>query len=373
MKCRKLGRKIVWAVAVTALGVPMGVESLSFSITDLGTLGGGYSSAYAINNFGQVTGVSQAADHFEEHAFLYDSSTMLDLGTLGHIGSYGFDINDSGHVTGYSLTSPFTPPTAILYDGTPMRSIGSLEGAPGRSYGWGINNAGHIAGRSSTPSGDRAFYYDGSTMQNLGTLGGTNSSAYAINDLAQIVGSSDTSNGDRRAFLYDGGGMVDLGTLGGTDSSAGDINNVGVVTGTSDTLSGATHAFLYDEGTMTDLGTLGGYVFNSSINVFSQVVGTSRLSDSSSKTHAFYYDTSLDSMVDLNNLIDPVSGWELLDAADINDLGQIVGTGIINGETRAFLLTPEADAPIPEPATLSLLGMGLATLAVRSRRRAAQG
>ena len=45
-------------------------------------------------------------------------------------------------------------------------------------------------------------------------------------------------------------------------------------------------------------------------------------------------------MVDLNTLIDPLSGWELLDAADINDAGQITGQGLIGGQYHAYLLTP---------------------------------
>jgi hypothetical protein len=45
-------------------------------------------------------------------------------------------------------------------------------------------------------------------------------------------------------------------------------------------------------------------------------------------------------MVDLNTLIDPLSGWELLDAAEINAAGQITGQGLIGGEYHAFLLSP---------------------------------
>jgi PEP-CTERM motif len=44
--------------------------------------------------------------------------------------------------------------------------------------------------------------------------------------------------------------------------------------------------------------------------------------------------------VDLNTLIDPLSGWELLDAAEINVAGQITGQGLIGGEYHAFLLSP---------------------------------
>ena len=45
-------------------------------------------------------------------------------------------------------------------------------------------------------------------------------------------------------------------------------------------------------------------------------------------------------MVDLNTLIDPLSGWVLSDAADINDAGQITGQGLIGGQYHAYLLTP---------------------------------
>jgi hypothetical protein len=63
----------------------------------------------------------------------------------------------------------------------------------------------------------------------------------------------------------------------------------------------------------------------------------------SDRTHAFLY-TSGSGMVDLNTLIAPLSGWELLDASDINDAGQITGQGRIGGQFHAYLLTP---VPIP--------------------------
>ncbi len=56
-------------------------------------------------------------------------------------------------------------------------------------------------------------------------------------------------------------------------------------------------------------------------------------------------------MQNLNDLIDPSSGWTLM-ATGINDAGQIVGAGFNpQGEYHAFLLTPI----VPEPSTLSLL------------------
>ena len=45
-------------------------------------------------------------------------------------------------------------------------------------------------------------------------------------------------------------------------------------------------------------------------------------------------------MSDLNDLLAFGSGWELEAARAINEPGQIVGLGTINGETHAFILTP---------------------------------
>jgi len=44
---------------------------------------------------------------------------------------------------------------------------------------------------------------------------------------------------------------------------------------------------------------------------------------------------------DLNTLIPKNSGWYLECAQGINDAGDIVGFGTINGSTHAFLATPK--------------------------------
>lgn len=49
---------------------------------DLGTLGGTYSWASAINARGQVVGTSWVPGAGEAHGFLWDQGRMIDLGTL---------------------------------------------------------------------------------------------------------------------------------------------------------------------------------------------------------------------------------------------------------------------------------------------------
>ena len=54
-------------------------------------------------------------------------------------------------------------------------------------------------------------------------------------------------------------------------------------------------------------------------------------------------------MIDLNSLIPSNSGWVLGRAQAINDLGQIVGFGYYNGQTRAFLLNPTSKVIVLQP------------------------
>jgi probable HAF family extracellular repeat protein len=68
---------------------------------DLGSLGGGYSNAFAVNAKGQVVGVSATAGDLEQHAFSWtQAGGMDDLGTLGGSYSMALDLNNNGQVVG---------------------------------------------------------------------------------------------------------------------------------------------------------------------------------------------------------------------------------------------------------------------------------
>jgi probable HAF family extracellular repeat protein len=313
---------------------------IRYSVTDLGTLGGTLSEAWGINDAGQIVGRASLAGDLNYHAFLYENGVMTDLGTIGPGcstgNSWAFDINDSGQIVGRTCSNGIAQ-RAFLRSGGTMLDLGTLGGTG--SWARGVNNAGDVVGSAALPSdaGVRAFLYRTSPMHDLGTLGG-HSEAHHVNDSGTIVGYSEISLAlparHPHAFLYSNGTMTDLTPTiyPACCSWAWGINNAGKVVGMS-----LDRAFLHTNGSMIDLGTLaGGQTVALSINDHDQIVGYSALGYN--YFHAFLYRNGL--MVDLNDHVPDSPGWDLNFATSINDAGQIVGIGIIGGQTHGFLLTP---------------------------------
>lgn len=179
---------------------------------NLGTVGGtGYSSAYSINNQGQIVGYAPNIYNFS-HATLFNSGGNIDLGSLGgaNSASYAWSINDLGQIVGYSNENG---DRATLFDPTGGGANIKLSDASSRAYS--INDLGQIVGRSYGfgPPSFHACLFDPTGMKaniDLAPNGGS-SEAFSINDLGQIVGYIND-----RAYLFDSTGQdnnIDLNTL----------------------------------------------------------------------------------------------------------------------------------------------------------------
>jgi probable HAF family extracellular repeat protein len=345
---------LVLTLLVGLAGLIPAANAQTYSLTDLGTLGGTASSGSGINASGKVTGSSTLAVGLAPHAFISDGTAMTDLGTLGGTYSEGFGINSRGQVTGGSSIAGDVTTHAFISDGTTMTDLGTLGGTI--SEGLGINDRGQVTGDAHTATEViHAFISDGTTMTDLGTLGGTNcvfcSVGSGINAGGQVTGSAATAGNTAHAFISDGTTMTDLGTLGGTSSEGFAINASGQVTGDSDTAgNAAVHAFISDGTTMTDLGTLGGTdSAGNAINASGWVTGDSTTTPGIPYRHAFLYSNG--SMKDLNSLVDPgnaLSTYVTLSAGRaINDSGWIVAEGQDSRthQLHAYLLTPVTAPP----------------------------
>lgn len=317
--------------------------------TDLGTLGGTFSLANAMNGSGTVVGFSSRISDAEFHAFRNSGNTMTDLGTLGGSFSVASAVSDNGHIAGDSnlAVDDSMFHAFLIQPGATMTDLGTLGGTSSSAYG--VNNSGWVVGSSTLAENAslHAFLHNGTTMLDLGTLGGASSVALDINDAGQVAGNATTAGGENRAFLHTGGVMVNLGTLGGTSSTAVALNESGVVVGNSATLNDAeTRAFVFQNGALVDLGSLGGGSSSAkAINNRGQVVGDS--ANASAQLRPFVWHNGV--MTDLNTLLPANSGWELTSARFINDQQQVVGEGLFQGQNSWYLLSLEDGQPENHP------------------------
>lgn len=357
--------KILTLIVAAAIGLTASAGPV-YTIIDMGTMGGSQTSGTAINQFGQVTGYGVDASG-NLRAFTSGSTPGDITPGWANGGAAGYGINASGQVAGVSYQNGHAIATSWT-NGT-AQALGGLGGPD--SYATAINGSGVIAGSATNAAGQgRAVVYSNGQTRDIGPSGTIWSAAYGVNESGTVAGYAMNGSGAFRGFIWSlTSGAVMLSTLGGANSYAFGINDSGMVAGNSTSGTGYAHAAMWGASGVTDLGTLGGnssYAYG--INNWDRIVGYSYLAGNTT-THAFLFAGGV--MMDLNALVANLGGWELTQAYGINDDGQIVGTGLLNGVEHAFRLDSEP-APLgaqalpvmanPEPGTIALLVTGLGLL-----------
>jgi probable HAF family extracellular repeat protein len=226
------------------------------------------------------------------------------------------------------------PAANAFGQGFNITQIGTLGGE--QSLASGVNNRGDVVGSSFTAGNlaSHTFVYRKGVLRDLhpfvdSGFGGSG----GINNSGQIAGWLTTAPGAAVAAFYGANGITVMGSLGGFWAVAEAVNNVGQLAGWSYLPGNAnTHAFLYSDGVMTDIGLLGHASFASGLNDFGVVVGGFIDDRGASTQHAFVYRDGVMSE------LDPFNGTNNLSmAVGINNVGQVIGWGLVEDNWRGFV------------------------------------
>lgn len=358
-------KQILLALAVTVIILKASLVSadILYNLTDLGA-----GMAFSINNNGQVVGIDDSSQ-----ATLFDATGQGNHTNLGS-NSQATSISDNGQIVGWSYTTNFK---AVVY--RPSSGGGYSADEMGDGMAFSINNSEQVVGYSASyigPSEAALFKYTESPFPgyDITTLG--DGRAYSINDTGKIVGYTiNKYSYVTYATIFDPtghGNNMNIGTLGGYNSSeALSVNESGQIVGYAyiydpppdpfDYEGEDYRAVLFDGASIGDniyLGTIDGYSDSQalSINDSGEIVGYSfqPMSQLWNYRATLFDPKGGGNNIDLNDLIDPIPDWTLTMAYSVNNKGWIVGTMYDSSQNyHAYLLTP-----VPEPATILLLGLG---------------
>ena len=297
------------------------------------------SEASAANDFGQVVGAVSLEDPDNREilslaASRWDTLGITVLGSFDGRSSKAFSINNEGQIVGTSTWNNEDLFRGFIWkDG----SLKQLETNPGNhSQAFSINQKGLIAGYE----GPDAAIWNGERI--LRRLPGSQGRAYDVNENSQTVGSIDDGM-VKATYWSENGELTELHVEGSTFSEAYGINNSRWVVGTYLPASPSKNS-----STASLIPPLRRSATHFSVNKQSPSRSQNGESTASDQTHvsqssdsnlrAFLWQGG--TLVDLNDIIDPNSGWVLLEARGINNAAQITGIGLLDGQQKAFLLSP---------------------------------
>ena len=328
-----------------------------YALTDLGSLGGGDTQAFDVNDSAQVVGYSRTAS-LQSRAFLWNGGQMVNLGVVNadDFQSAAVDLNVFGDAVGTSTLRNGFARAALWRNGSIIALTPELPPYGGTSFASAINDHGQIVGAvDEEDSGAyRGIVWANGVRTDVGGLGGGSTRPADINNAGQVVGAAATPAGVAHAFVWQNGAMTDLGAVAGDhESAASAINAHGVIVGTSGRIDETyqQRPFIYENGAMRAIPVQSSEAYATDINDAGVVVGIMRTHGaSSSPYHAWTYANGV--VTNLNSLVPAGSGLHLAYAQAINNNGEITGLAYdAQRKAHGFLLTPcnPCEPPPPPP------------------------
>ncbi|WP_374673364.1 hypothetical protein [Ideonella sp.] len=341
-------RQTLGALALAAAGTWPGPARAGspprYRIEDLGDLGGPAVRPRALNLHGIATGEALKNDRDANGvAFRGPAGALVDQPWTG-VAHRGNGINDDGLVVGDD--QPDHPGTYAcwMWDGMQRRDL-QVRGAPHLRSARDISQRREVVGltidaqlylyadgavRLHEPPA-RASFWDALCINGSGTVGGM---LYRTGRHLVTAG-----------FVMEHGVVRVLDLPGTTDHGVRGINDAGHVCGFLRAVPrGPDIPFLLREGELITLGRLPGTTSSTvatALNRHDMVVGQGMWSQSPGSFRWLAFLWVDGRMHELNTLADAqAQGWTLRTAEDINDVGQILGTGLHHGVRRAYLATP---------------------------------
>jgi hypothetical protein len=341
-------------------------DAALYTVDDLQLLDGVAPTVTGMNASGQLSGYVTGSSGMPRAVRYTAANGWEYLSGTSTFYSVASGINSSGDIVGYHFDGGFR---AFRWsDGPGPTPIAPLPGGS-MSFGFAIDDAGNVFGQSDSSTGTFGFRAaPGGSAAAIPEL----IRACGVNAAGQIAGYGPNAEGGQQGVRIETDNSATPitsfdGPLGTTEACA--IDAAGRVGGRA-YAGGVFRGFIFDSGSPVNVDTFG----STESKVESVAAGVAVgwfINASDSAPHAFVH--AAGASYDLNDLIDPATGWQLDQAFAVDEHGTIVGVGRLNGQPRVFRLTrveagdttaPVINSVTASPSTIALPNNAMVTVTV---------